>query len=328
MNDDDPKEQRCEYQRGNFSPLRNSGYGVGFHWTTDTVPRVGQPRPFEEAVGSFDVEAFVQQVVESGAGHVLFTSTHALHWLPGPNPEVDRIMGGRTCERDLLMEIADHLAKAGIRLILYYHHGTDGPAQDPAWQAAVGSLERDQGRFFDNYCRIVGWMGEHYGPKAMAFWFDAGYGLLRRGAVPWPRLTAVAKSGHPQRLVCYNSGLENHESYTSCQDFWAGEVCRLNYLPRGPLTPAGLPWYSYFDWHPHHRLWPSQGQWVMDETACGVDWPAPHPESIADYIRRFQAVGGVATINMLCYQDGSVYEADLRAMRAVRILLGRGNRPS
>ena len=323
MNDDNPKEQRCEYQRGNFSPLRSTGYGIGCHWTTDTMPRVGPRQPYRKAVESFDVAAFVEQVVDAGAGHVLFTATHSRHYLPGPNPEVDRILPGRTCERDLLMEIADALAQAGICLILYYHHNTDGEHQDPGWQRAVGSLERDQARFYDNYCRIVGWMGEHYGHKATAFWFDAGYGLLRRGAVPWPRMTAAAKAGYPQRLVCYNSGLENHECYTSCQDFWAGEVCRLNYRPRGLLTPAGLPWYSFLDWHPHVQLWPSCGQWIMDALARDRDWSAPPAESIVDYVRSFQLAGGTATINLLCYQDGTVYEPDLAVMSVVKQVLRR-----
>ena len=133
------------FTRADFAPLRDTGYGIGFHWTTWTLPRDGETvKPFEQAVDDFDVDAFVAQAVEAGAGHVLFTATHALHWLPAPHPEVDRILPGRTCRRDLIGEIADGLAAQGIKLVLYYHHGTDGPAQDPEWQEAVGSLDADQ----------------------------------------------------------------------------------------------------------------------------------------------------------------------------------------
>ena len=99
-----------DYQRADFSPLAETIYGIGFHWTTWTWGRNGPPKPFEEAVETFDVPAFVAQAVEAGAGHVMITATHELHWLPGPNPEVDRILPGRTCRRDLMMEIADGLA--------------------------------------------------------------------------------------------------------------------------------------------------------------------------------------------------------------------------
>src|SRR5690606_28429884 len=120
-----------------------------------------------------DVNAFVEQAVETGAGHVLFPLTHALQYFPGPNAELDKIMAGRTCKRDLVMEIADGLLAAGIKLVLYYHHGCDLSNQDPEWQAAVGGQDLDQTKFHDCYCKVVGWMGEHYGPKAIAYWFDA-----------------------------------------------------------------------------------------------------------------------------------------------------------
>ena len=121
-----------DYERASFAPLRDTVYGIGFHWTTWTLPLEGEPVSFEEAVENFDVERFVEQAVAAGAGHVLITSTHQLHWLPAPNPEVDKVIAGRTCRRDLLMELADSLARAGIKLVLYYHHGTDGQQQDTA----------------------------------------------------------------------------------------------------------------------------------------------------------------------------------------------------
>ncbi|HBQ64555.1 MAG TPA: hypothetical protein DD727_06475, partial [Clostridiales bacterium] len=62
-----------DFQRNDMGPLHRTVYGVGFHWTTWTYPRTGAPLPFEEAVNRFDVEAFVRQAVEMGAGHVLFT---------------------------------------------------------------------------------------------------------------------------------------------------------------------------------------------------------------------------------------------------------------
>ena len=127
------------FARADFAPLRDTGYGIGFHWTTWTLPQAGQVvKPFEQAVEDFDVDAFVAQAVEAGAGHVLFTANHALHWLPAPHPDVDRILPGRTCRRDLIGELADGLAAQGITLILYYHHGTDGPAQGPGMAGGCG----------------------------------------------------------------------------------------------------------------------------------------------------------------------------------------------
>jgi len=323
-----------EYTRADFAPLRETGYGIGFTWSAMTLPHTGNPLPFPEAVEAFDVDAFVDQAAEAGAGHVLFTTTHAVHHLPFPHPVVDEIIPGRTCRRDLVMEMADALAAKGIRLVLYYHHGTDGKFQDPPWQEAVGAMETDQGRFYDNYCRIVSWMGEHYGPKATAFWFDAAYGLEGRGnpdrvqpgrinaEVPWERMTAAAKTGHPGRLVCYNTGIEDYRLCTEYQDYWAGELTRLNFVPRGRKTPGGLAWYAYVSWHAH-PLGRSWGEWLIHDESIGLDWPAPQAESVAALIRRFRGAGGAVTFNLLCYQDGSALETDLQVMKDVKGILGR-----
>ena len=311
------------YRRADFAPLRDTLYGVGFHWTTWTLPRKGKPQAFEAAVKAFDVSAFAQQVEDTGAGHVLFTATHELHWLPGPDPEVDRIMQGRTCERDLLMEIADALAARGIRFMIYYNHGTHQD-QDPEWQAAVGSKLPDRSKYFDNYLRIVRWMGQHYGEKVIAYWFDSGCAfadLPSNPDTPWYDMTVAAKAGYPDRLICYNSGIESLKCYTPYQDYWAGEVARLNYLPRGTRTPAGLPWYAFASWHPH-PIWIGCGEWGLHKDSIALDWPAPPVESIADFLRRFRACDGAVTFNLLCYQDGSIYDSDLEVMSHLRAAVG------
>lgn len=303
------------YQRADFAPLCDTGYGVGCHWTTATVPREGDPAPYEEAVAAFDVDAFVAQAVEMGAGHILFTSTHSKHHFPGPNAEADRILPGRTCERDLLMDLADGLAGAGIRLMVYYNSGIH--QGDPEWREAVAADRDDRAQFYENWCRVIGWMGEHYGPKVLAFWFDGGYELDAHKDTPWEKLTAAAKTGNPDRLICYNPGIEQHHLYTPLQDYWAGEVCRLNFIPRGDLTPSGLPWYAFVSWHGDSRK-PTCGNWVWNEENSQFDWIQPPPESAVSLLRAFQRVGGTVTFNVFCYQDGSVYEPDFEVMKGVR----------
>ena len=163
-------------------------------------------------------------------------------------------------------------------------------------------------------------MGEHYGPKVAAYWFDAGYGLVRRGFVPWDRMTKAAKSGHSERLICYNSGIENYDMYTPLQDYWAGEVCRLGFSPNGQFTPSGLPWYSFTTWHANKKN-PDWGEWGMSSESRGLNWPAPPASSVAEYLRRFGNCGGAVTFNLLCYQDGSVHDTDLLVMKDLKKLI-------
>ncbi len=58
------------FQQADFSQLHSAGYGIGFHWTSLTHPREGKPLSYREAVEAFDVDAFVKQAIETGAGYV------------------------------------------------------------------------------------------------------------------------------------------------------------------------------------------------------------------------------------------------------------------
>jgi hypothetical protein len=72
-------------------------------------------------------------IEHAGADYVLFTSAHALQKLPAPHPVLDNLLPGRTCERDLIMEMADALAAKGKHLLVYYNHSCNGE-QDAAWE--------------------------------------------------------------------------------------------------------------------------------------------------------------------------------------------------
>ncbi len=74
------------------------------------------------------------------------------------------------------MEIADGLAAAGIKLMLYYNHSIH---INPEWIEAVEAKESDHSAYYDNYCSILNWMGQHYGPKVIGYWIDGGDELDR-----------------------------------------------------------------------------------------------------------------------------------------------------
>jgi hypothetical protein len=73
-----------------------------FHWTSETKPRIGPPKPYQQAVRDFDLERFAQMVADMGARHVVFTTSHAGVYFPGPHKTIDSILPGRTRDRDLI----------------------------------------------------------------------------------------------------------------------------------------------------------------------------------------------------------------------------------
>ena len=78
------------YQRANTDWLAQCRYGVGVHWTAQTVPRVGPPLPFQKAVDAFDVQQFTDALV--------YASVEQLHRLGaalGPKGAGEKAGAGR-----------------------------------------------------------------------------------------------------------------------------------------------------------------------------------------------------------------------------------------
>ncbi len=144
-----------DYRRANTDWLAKCRFGIGVHWTAQTVPRKGPALSFQQAVDAFDLKTFMGQFESSGADYLLFTAAHALQMLPAPHPVIDRILPGRTGQRDLISELAAALGSRGKPLLVYYNHSCN-QGQDRAWEQAVGYHDRDKQRFARNLEDIVG----------------------------------------------------------------------------------------------------------------------------------------------------------------------------
>jgi len=188
-----------DYRRANTDWLAERRYGIGVHWTAQTVPRSGQRLPFQKAVDAFDVKRFIDALVYAGADYLLLTVTHAKQMLPAPHPVIDKILPGRTCRRDLIAELADGLAARGMPLLIYYNHSCNG-RDDPPWKKAVGYYGEDKTPFAQNLIDIIAWMGERYKDRIRAWWFDSPYSLDPRGPVNTVTTSGLlgGRAGQPQ----------------------------------------------------------------------------------------------------------------------------------
>lgn len=164
---------------------------------------------------------------------------------------LDRILAGRTCERDLIRELAEALAAKEKQMLLYYNHSCNS-RQDAAWEQAVGYHASNKERFAENLMEIVSWLGDRYQKRIKAWWFDSPYSLDPRGPhnsvttdmtgfqFPWERFTVAAKSGYRDRLVTYNPGVALRFLYTTHQDYWAGELVNLDTPAQSRFLDNGL----------------------------------------------------------------------------------------
>ncbi len=301
---------------GGGAPAAPSGYGLCFHWTTWTMPRHGELLPFEEAINAFDVGRFANMVAQTGASYCFVTATHALEQIPAPIQSLEAALPGRTCARDLLGEMADALIERGVQFALYYNHSCNAE-DDPQWQRACGWLDEDKSRFYDIVFGIVRELGERYGERLAAYWFDSAFTLAPLSP-DWQRWTDAAKTGNPDRRICYNSGVNDLTSYTPLQDYWAGEFDDIHhpnaqpptdYASGGRLAANGLPFHSLF--------------WLDDfwgHTAKDTDIVAPKysDEELCEYVTRVLRHGGAVTLNPSVYQDGTISPATFAQLLKVK----------
>jgi hypothetical protein len=279
--------------------LTKAGYGVMFHWTSQSVNPDGSIKPYAQAVDDFDVKKFVKMVDETGAGYVIFTIGHAEAYCPAPLKKWEKYHPGMTTGRDLIAEISDQLKTKNIRLICYL------PTHIVAKYQKVNGTE-----FSRINTEILQEMGERYKAKIAGYWFDGWYQCFEEYPdVSFKSFFDATKAGNKDRIIALNSWI--YPPVTPWQEYWAGEVASPVAIPgngfmkNGPVTD--LRYQALLIMEPY---------WVQEKT----DSPEPRFTSsdLSQYIHNCMKNGGAVTINMGIFQDGTVGEAALKVMKEVR----------
>src|SRR6266852_1995680 len=208
-------------------------YGVMVHWTSQSKPEQGSPLAYCQAVRDFDVHKFADVFDEIRAGYVVFTTSHAEFYFPGPNKVIDEILPHRTCSRDLVSDLAHALSKHGIKLELYFHPGHD----DIEWWRRT-HFDDDKDKYFELWCRVMSQVGEQYGLSIAGYWFDDATFTYYPFNAPWAKMAAASKQGNPDRLVSYNSWIlpkvsDFYEVFAGENDFSAEMIDGFGFLPVG-----------------------------------------------------------------------------------------------
>lgn len=282
--------------------LQECRYGLMCHWTSQSFPRRGERKPYDQAVREFDVEGFAEQVRQTGAGFVVFTTSHAQHFFPAPLESLDRILLGRTARRDLVADLADALNRREVKLFLYYHLGA---SSDPTWLKATGFWETDTSRLFNNWTAMISEAGQRYGDRLAGWWFDDGAVSYYYRSAPWERLATAAKAGHPKRLVAFNPW--ELPSPTEFQDYFCGEG---NTDPgMGGLVAVGgngrISSGSHQGLQACATLITEQ-DWVHARKDTDIGSPKWNASQLTALLKEFIARKNVPIFNLEIYQEGTL----------------------
>jgi len=288
----------------NVKPNRNwftkSPYGLMFHWTSQSAPQHGPLKPYNEAVNSFNVSAFVKMVQKTGASYIIFTTNHAEPYFPAPLKQWEAEYPGHTTTRDLVAEISDSLQKHNIKLMLYL------ATHIYAKYDKVNDEEFNRLNF-----SLLNEIGERYKKKVAGYWLDGWYqSYSKHPTFDFEKLYKICKKGNPNRLLTLNSWV--YPVATTWQDYWAGEVYNIGnpaakqILENGP--GKGLQAQSL--------IVMETDDWLHQPLNTDIKAPSLKALDLANFINKQKGKGPV-TVNIQIYQDGRISDEALKIMETV-----------
>jgi hypothetical protein len=304
-------EERAKLLRSNTAWMVDAKYGLMTHWTPFTQPRHGDQLPYCDAVRNFDVDSYVNMVKKTGAGYLVFTTGWGGFWFPAPIRAVNTALPGHGCNRDLIMELADGLKKHGLRLMLYFGWNIGIESYRQAWGNDLSKWAPQLSAFLEE-------VGQRYGTKLAGFFFDGGYeSQVYPFRFPYEMITRAAKTGNADRVASYNNWI--FPKLTSFQDYWIGESSH-DLLP-SPGRQAFQSGGFQEGMQAHLNTFLDDFDWCHTKANADMLPPWHSTEEVVSYANAAIAEKTVPTINISIYQDGTVQDATLKEMEAVRLAI-------
>lgn len=286
-----------------------AGWGVFVHYlnglqnSAGSINSLGQETPWDQAVREFDTERFADTMQQVGANYVIFTVMQVTRHLIAPNATYDRITGyrpGEACAtRDLIEDLYQSLHARGIPLMLYYTG--DGPRADDQANAGFGFTTPVNREFVEKWASVAREYSLRYGDKIAGWWVDGCYPFIGYTDETLGIIGEALKAGNPNSIVAFNRGVDPVVmSYTPEEDFTCGEQNSFYDVPADR-------WLDGEQWHILSFVGNGWGQAGSKYTK----------QELSDYVADVSARGGVVSIDVLLFRDGSLDRSQVEMLKAV-----------
>jgi hypothetical protein len=303
--------------------LHDRKWGVFTHYlyheqnnpTTEKNQNAGET-DWSACVDEFNVDTVARTLAEVGAGYYFITLMQGRKFMAAPNATFDRITGcgpGEACSRrDLPLDLYRALAPHGIDLYLYFTG--DGPYKDEREGKAFGFTEpRADGvtlPFVRKWASVLDEYAVRYGSKVNGWWIDGCYREhFKYDEALLQHYCDACKKGNPNAIVALNNGVKKElfKDFAN-EDFTCGEFNDFLFVPKSRfidgaqahiLAPLGIA--------PDGSEW---GSWC--KPGCKRS-----KEHMLDYVKRVNAAGGVVTIDVAIYRDGSFDPAQVEVLGCI-----------
>ncbi|QJD86960.1 Ig-like domain-containing protein [Cohnella herbarum] len=296
-------EQRIADFRSDTQWFRDAKYGVFFQWGEWGYPQSGAKKPWPRQIDEFDVDAFADQMSVMGAGYVIWSVTWWSYYFPAPIQAVDDILPGHTSQRDLIGELADALNERGIKLMLYYHTGSE---TKPWWDETWVSMD-DKTKFLTHWKQIMTEVGNRYGTKLAGWYIDDDCIYY---PADYEELGAAAKAGNPDRLITYNNW--QGPRGTDFQDYVSAEW----YMPL-PNNDNGIMIDGRYKGLQAHVAFNMENDWGIHLPNQPIVPSVSAGDAVSRIVTAMQD-HQVLSYNMMMYEDGSMNPNSVQSMIYVK----------
>ncbi|NQT50542.1 hypothetical protein HQ576_00740 [bacterium] len=308
--------------------MARGSYGIMVHYLI--APQGDTPEEktadLNRIAEQFDIEHFMKQFGQTGADWLIITLGQTTGYFCSPNDYLDLKAPGHTSRRDVVMEIAQALAKRDKRLILYL---ASARSSDPTFTKALG---RGQEGFDDRYFEFIAAYAKKFGALVHGWWFD---NCGRSSDEFWGKWMAASRAGNPQAALAF-SGAEICAGGTihplcAKEDYHAGEIhlledgkIRTDFLPpggdivvqQGKLRKRGqearyyLPKGQFIDSVQTHLLLPID---LTFNPAVPDQFCHYSDHQLFPFVAKIKRLGGAITINVPIDRDSGRIHGDSHA---------------
>ncbi|MCE5279488.1 MAG: alpha-L-fucosidase [Planctomycetaceae bacterium] len=226
-----PQTQPATASRpGKTDWMHKAKWGVMIH-AGSTLPK----GTWAQAMDGFDVAALARQAHEVGAGYLMITSIHAEHPI-APSAVYEKRFPGKCPKRDLIVELADELAKYDLPLMLYFNTNIKWKPNDADVQFHADMLKEFSLR---------------YGTKVKGWWFDNSFARhdpamkidAARNTAFQKLIAEAARAGNPNANLGF-SPPHGTQRNTPFDDYTAGNLHKLNNVVCPGRFVDGCQWHT------------------------------------------------------------------------------------
>jgi hypothetical protein len=304
----------------NVDDFTKSKYGLSVSYLPSATLHAAPDGTWNRTIANFDVATFVEDVVKTGAGYVIFGLGQTSGYYSSPNAAYLSITntqpGQYVPTRDLMLEVAQGLKKKGIATLAYV--AADGPTAAPAEiinNFPVRSDTASDPDFRKRFNQMIREWAERWGTDVAGWWIDGawvdGYSNPIDGQTNLNELISAARAGNPTALIAANPSSGKFTTLTDRQNFLAGEDTYFSRLPSPTTTNSG----NQQAWHTISFL--------------GTNWGEPSATRYSDrqlinYIQAVNQGGGIVTMDVAVDNNGHLSSMQVAQVASVKTAVRGG----